>query len=414
MTISKPKLLIALLVIACQTTDVMIGPLKFWEVLAIGVFPFFIKQIDRKSLYFMGFFLAALVLSIVAIMTNNVSYDSFGILKSKFVISIVRTIELTLCLVVLNSIFNLKNYRASNYSKVLKIFLDYNFLFILFTLLLFCMDVATGSHLVAYGPTHRLRAFYVEGGPYGLFIATLIFLELSSHRRLLQLTVFLGALLLSQSKAGYVFALLCTGYFAMSHTRQLKALVDPRHRIRFGAAVLLFIPLFLGATYLIGKDYVKDMTNISEEIANRPDDTSLVMGRISGTFIGLNIITNNPLLGVGSGNYSLVRNNPIYRGIFPAIDKWDLGGLGGIFNILTENGIAGLCFFITSTLLYFKLNKENLKFIILFILPFVLGAQLYMIYPWVYAGLYRLKEKSVMKISSKTPNFQNPIDCCAS
>lgn len=399
MTISKTKLLIALLVIACQSTDVMIGPLKFWEVLAIGVFPLFIKQIDRKSLYFMAFFLGALALSFVAIVTNNVAYDSYGILKSKFVISIVRTIELSLCLVVANSLFNLKNYRAYNYGNIIKIFLNYNFVFILFSLLLLIIDLATGSHLVSYGQTHRLRAFYVEGGPYGLFVSTLFFLELASHRRLFHLFVLLSVLLLSQSKAGYIFTLICISYFSFAHTKQLKSLVDPRNKVRFASAIIMFIPLLLGTTYLVGKGYVQDAINISQQIAERPGDTSLVMGRIAGSYIGQNIIKNNPILGVGSGNYSLVRNNPIYRGIFPEVNKWDLGGLGGIFNILTENGIIGLCFFITSVLLFFKFNKDSLQYLILFMLPFILGAQLYMIYPWAYAGFYRLREESALKIT---------------
>jgi hypothetical protein len=400
MTISKDKLLIALLAVACQTTDVMIGPLKFWEVLAISVFPLFIRLIDRKTLYFMIFFLATLALSFVAVITNDVAYASFSILKSKFVISIVRTIELTLCLVVTNSLFNLNNYRSCNYTKILRIFLDYNLIFISFSLLLYLTDLVTGTNLVSYGPSHRLRSFYAEGGPYGLYISTLLFIESVNFKRYLYILIFIIVLLLTKSKSGYIFSIIGFCYLLLSNTKQLKDFVNPQRKAKFIYTIIMFISLTIGATYFIGNNYINAMNNISREIAERPTDRSLVMGRVAGAYIGYNIITNNPILGVGTGNYSLVRNNLTYRGIFPAVDNWDLIGFGGIFNILVENGIIGILIFSFTIILFFRFNKESVKYLILFILPFLLGAQLYWIYPWVYIGFYRLSEKLTIPVNS--------------
>jgi len=49
------------------------------------------------------------------------------------------------------------------------------------------------------------------------------------------------------------------------------------------------------------------------------------------------------LFGVGFGNYSLVRNNPNYRGVIPPTDEWDLTGLGGLATFALEFWIVWIC-----------------------------------------------------------------------
>jgi len=282
-------------------------------------------------------------------------------------------------------------------------FIDYNFAFVLILLVIYLIDLATGTDFVSYGESHRLKSFYVEGGPYGLYISTLIFIELISFKRALTLAVFSIVLLFSKSKAGYVFTILGLCYLVFSNTKQLKLFVDPHHKLRFIFILILFISIGLGSTLLVGKNYIYSITNISQEIKERPRDTSLAMGRIASLFIGYNIIRNNPLLGVGMGNYSLVRNNITYRDKLPAVNEWDLPGWGGIFNIPIENGIVGLCFFVTTVLCFFTFESKNIPYLILFIIPILLGAQLYMVYPWVYLGFYRLREESMLPFSPRIP-----------
>lgn len=393
MTLSNSKLLIALLAIACQTTDVTVGPLKLWELLALTVLPLFIKQIDRKSLCFMAYFLVILALSFLATATNTVTYDQFGLLKSKFIISLVRTAELTLCLVVTNTVFNLKNYRAANYQSFLRKFVDYNFVLLLLTLLIFLGDIALGTQLVSTGKGHRLKSFYVEGGPYGLFVATLLFLELARFRRIVYIALFATILLLTRSKAGFVLTACGLFYLVPAGIKQFKSFVDPHRRFRFTGFILFFVLVGSWSAFWVGQNYVSAIRNISREIAARPGDTSLVMGRIASLHIGYSIVQQNPLIGVGLGNYSLVRNDATYRGGFPVVKEWDLAGWGGVFNIILENGFVGLCLFIVTVLHFFKLERKNIPYLLLFLTPLLLGAQLYMVYPWVYLGFYRLSEK---------------------
>ncbi len=43
------KLLIFIIALSCQLTDITIGPVKFWELLAIIFFPFFIRRVEKKN-----------------------------------------------------------------------------------------------------------------------------------------------------------------------------------------------------------------------------------------------------------------------------------------------------------------------------------------------------------------------------
>jgi O-antigen ligase len=177
-----------------------------------------------------------------------------------------------------------------------------------------------------------LRGFYVEGGPYGLYIATLIFLELTFYKRKIITTFFLIALLLTQSKAGFVAFFVFLFFILFQNNKFLSGFLNPKNIFRFFMTILIVVLIGVGATYKIANNYYQDIQNIDEEIKGRENDSSLVMGRIAATDIGPRILQDNPFLGVGLGAYSLVRNNVNYRGSFPVVTGWDLTGLGGFFN----------------------------------------------------------------------------------
>src|SRR5207248_6892536 len=74
--------------------------------------------------------------------------------------------------------------------------------------------------------------------------------------------------------------------------------------------------------------YTRLYSNFAEALVVRPEDPNLVMGRISGTLIVPRMIGVHPVLGIGLGNYSLMRNDPDYLQGLPSVEKWDLPGLG--------------------------------------------------------------------------------------
>jgi hypothetical protein len=235
----------------------------------------------------------------------------------------------------------------------------------------------------------------VEGGPYGLYISTLLLLELMFLKRKLFLALFAVALLLSQSKAGIVGAAVF-GFLAMTFRYPfLRSFINPKNVFRFSTLMLVGVLLGGAVMYKVAENYVDDLSNLNEVLALRGNDPSLVMGRIAATYIGPNIIADNPYIGVGLGAYSLVRNNSEYRGPFPVVPGWDLTGLGGFFNLMIENGAIGVILFLIATIRYFKFDEMGMVFFVLFVLPFLLGAQLYMVYPWLYLGFYSVYRREM-------------------
>lgn len=381
-------LLLIVIVISCQLTDITIGPVKFWELLAIVFFPFFIKKIEKKMLWFLLAFTILLFFSVLKGFFSTIHYENFSILKSKYVISLVRYVELILCLIVALIPFNLIKSSNVDFRFITYKFITYNAIFIIFILFLFVVDYLLKTTIVSYGSAHRLRGFYVEGGPYGLYISTLIFLELTIFKRKKIIAIFLIALVLTQSKAGFVAFFIFFFFSFFQNNKFLRGFLNPKNLIRFTLSLCIVVIIGVGSTYKIANNYFQDIQNIDEEIKGRENDSSLVMGRIAASDIGPRILQDNPFFGVGLGAYSLVRNNVNYRGAFPVVNGWDLTGLGGFFNLLVENGILGLLVFLFAIKKYFKLNFVGMYFLLLFVLPFILGAQLYMIYPWLYLGLY--------------------------
>lgn len=393
--LSISSIVIFFTAIACQLTDVALGPVKVWELMAISLFPFFIRRIETKLLVFLVVFVLLMLLSLFKGAASDVYFSNYGGLKSKYVISLVRFVELVLCLVVACLPFNFYRNNGLSYTDIVRKFLNYNGIILLGIFALFMVDVAAGSKLVSYGPTHRMRGFYVEGGPYGLYISTLLLLELMFLKRKLFLAMFAVALLLSQSKAGIVGAVVF-GFLAMTFRYPfLRSFINPKNVFRFSTLMLVGVLLGGAVMYKVAENYVDDLSNLNEVLALRGNDPSLVMGRIAATYIGPNIISDNPYIGVGLGAYSLVRNNSEYRGPFPVVPGWDLTGLGGFFNLMIENGAIGVILFLIATIRYFKFDEMGMVFFVLFVLPFLLGAQLYMVYPWLYLGFYSVYRREM-------------------
>ncbi|WP_109240864.1 O-antigen ligase family protein [Klebsiella michiganensis] len=380
--------LLIVIVISCQLTDITIGPVKFWELLAIVFFPFFIKKIEKKILWFFFAFTVLLVFSVLKGVISPIHYEYFSTLKSKYVISFVRYVELLLCLIVALLPFNLVKRSNVDFRFITNKFLTYNAIFTMLVLFLYAVDFILKTSIVSYGSVHRLRGFYVEGGPYGLYISTLVFLELTIFKRKKHIAIFLIALFLTQSKAGFVAFFIFLFFSFFQNNKLLRGFLNPKNMIRFGLSLCIVAIIGVGATYKIANNYFQDIQNIDEEIKGRENDSSLVMGRIAASDIGPRIFQDNPFFGVGLGAYSLVRNNVNYRGAFPVVNGWDLTGLGGFFNLLVENGVLGVLIFVFAIKKYYKLDFVGGYFLLLFVLPFILGAQLYMVYPWLYLGLY--------------------------
>jgi O-antigen ligase len=192
------------------------------------------------------------------------------------------------------------------------------------------------------------------------------------------------ALLLSGSKAGLLAAagLAALGVVISGSRRQKLTLL---------ASAVLFLGLLaifqrqLVTYWLLYQD-------IDEAALFHPDDPNFVMGRVTGALIVPRMIAAHPLSGIGLGNYSLMRNDPEYLQGLPAVDDWDLTGMG-LVGAMAELGIPlALCLFATLLRPLRMARKRKAASVIALAaafqpLSFLLGVNLNFFYPWLVTAL---------------------------
>jgi O-antigen ligase len=235
-----------------------------------------------------------------------------------------------------------------------------------------------------------MRGFYNEGGPYGLYLITVFLVGIvlsrqnwSRRSRIRLAYVPLAiALLGSQSKAA-IFAAGIMMFFDALMVKQL-------------GRRLLVVGALLGVGFL-----ASDVPAITEPIAiyittpakyeylsNLDSEEDLLSGRIAGAFIVQRMIQVHPWVGIGWGNYPLVRNSPEYRGGARWADIEDDPGLG-ILGTTADFGIPLTLFLVCITFYpYFYLRRQGAPLVVknlALIQPVVhlCGAQLNLTYPWL-------------------------------
>lgn len=237
---------------------------------------------------------------------------------------------------------------------------------------------------VPFAPGGRLVGGYVEGGPFGLMYAFYLAFAMIFYRINLTGVLLFGAVIvLAQAKSGILFLISIFVFTALVDIQKA-----PKRIFFVIVAGILVVPVAGYYFDFYGKiqGYLDDVNRIEEELAERPNDPSLVQGRIAGSFIGPEIVKANPIFGVGLGNYSLVRNVPEYRGIFPIVEAWDLGGMGGILMYTIEGGFVGLSLFLAALFIFIgSAGRKSLAFtsVVLFLSTQVFGVQLYFQYIWL-------------------------------
>ena len=246
---------------------------------------------------------------------------------------------------------------------------------------------------VVYDFSDRVRGFFNEGGPYGMFLvaaslAVLLRAHLQPYRYRFQVPMTLGlfavALVLSGSKAGLLAAagLAVPGVLISGSRRQ---------RLTLLAASLLFLGLLamfqrqLVTYWLVYQD-------IDEAALYHPGDPNYVMGRITGALMVPRMIAAHPIGGIGLGNYSLMRNDPEYLQGLPAVDEWDLTGMG-LLGAMAELGIPLALWLFATLLRPLRIARQRKAAPVIAMaaafqpLSFLLGVNLNFFYPWLVTAL---------------------------
>jgi hypothetical protein len=391
----KISCIIWLITFCIQTTDLKIGYIKISEFILLLLTPLFLfKKVNKFLIYFFIFFTIELVLALL--ITYGHEFDHLGrsVIKAPYIISLGRYAELVSCITlgcIGYSLFQKYPKESQNSIKRLvniNIYITAAIVFVYFMVLL--RIIPMDKSIVVYAE-YRLKGFYVEGGPYGLMLMFIFmltsFLEKSKSRLFKQFFLFIVIVLFAKSKAGFLCLLVWIFLQNFSYLKvKLKAFLYPILIV----GLIGFYFAFTAISYM----YVEKLDKIRKEVRLRPNDPNLIMGRLSGFYIAPNMIKENPVFGIGLGNYPLLRNNKEYRGFFPLPDKTildaDASGFGGIIDIVIDMGIVGLLVFMYLNYLIVKRLFGKNKGVVLqlgFLILFLFGVQLYFSYPWAFLGV---------------------------
>jgi hypothetical protein len=248
--------------------------------------------------------------------------------------------------------------------------------------------------LGAYSDVHRLRGFYNEGGPYGLYVLSVLMVGYALDRmgwlprRKVRLALGLMCLVfvMCYSKAGMmaVLSVLALNGLLASSVRRRVAILCLGVIVLAGFGQIVNLPAAL-------QRYQETAAQYEALSHYHREDPNFVYGRVAGAYIVPRMIHQHPLAGVGWGNYGLVRNAPEYRGAAVFTQDADDPGLG-MFGLAAELGLPLTAFLLSLMLVPFiflrRLRAPTWMANLALLQPIVhlYGAQLNLTYPWIMSA----------------------------
>jgi O-antigen ligase len=316
-----------------------------------------------------------------------------SILKQPFFISIARLIEYFLVAFYMLYIADLLRKRKAALIFALRAYVCVGILTSFYGLISFVLDIAFGiKYLGSYGGEHRVAGSFDEGGPFGLYLVSVLMslLLLSRMRKvktgwiLLLSGILITTIALSQSKAAFsalAIMILATVLFGRSFRVRVGLLI--------GLGVLVAGVIAVPNIYLGLMSYLLAATDKTTGLL---DDSSFGFGgRAAALILVPRMIAAHPFAGIGLGNYQLVRNDPHYLQGLPPLMHWDYSGVGLIVKI-AELGVP-LTLFLSGVLLLplrTAVRKKTDLFLKIFacyqLIATLQGVELHFFYPWLCSG----------------------------
>lgn len=371
--------------------------------------PFYLKDFFKSKtiVYFLIFYLIFLLKTEVADLFTHFYINGYlSVLKRPYAISFSRMIEMMACITFCIFIFNELKINNEPLSLIKKILFVQIFCFGIFYLLVFLFYKSHLLHTTAYDNpivydttegdmVYRLKGFYVEGGPLGLFYAFLATICIAFYRTLnlnkYYVIMSIALVFLASSKAGYMLLLLAFLVFLSSKISHFF-----KNRIAKIALYSVALAIIFSIGALVLSIYIDSITNVEQRAANFAPgelDPNFMLGRISASVIVPNMIKSNWIEGIGWGNYPLLRNAPQYRSFMPEVpvSLWDATGFGGLVDMLIE---AGFVLFFIYLLLYYRVIRLIRRYfakpgyiILSYLGPLLLGVPIYFFYTWFLLGI---------------------------
>lgn len=349
------------------------------------------RPFRKIAVWYLVFCSIGLVLSISALRYDFYFPPELGILNYPVIITISRIIELLASVSIMLYLASIFRHDRSKVAFTMRVYFWVGVVSALYSIVTFPISLAAKIDLGTYGDSHRMRGFYNEGGPYGLYLISVFLVGFALYKQgwvkrsgvrigfVIMSIAFLG----SQSKAAIcavLVVLLINGLLAQSFAKR--------------TALIASIFLFLTAVYQVvdvgaALRLYQRGSQAYEWLSHRhAKDPNFIYGRIAGAFIVPKMVEQHPLVGVGWGNYGLLRNAPEYRGaaVFAEIDDDPALGLAGMS---AELGLPldfylGICLILPFIYLRkWKAPSYLANLALLQPLVHLFGAQLNVTYPWI-------------------------------
>lgn len=237
----------------------------------------------------------------------------------------------------------------------------------------------------------RARALFNEGGPYGLYAVSVLLVAVFAYYNLrslgrwslwLLVVAPVGlSLMLSGSKSGMICLIAVLGWAALTHLRAGYLIAGAV----VGCAAIAVTPILdqLGAYWNVYQNY-------ETVAAAKSDDLNIVAGRVAAMTIIPEMTAAHPLLGVGLGNYALMRGTSEID--VPSPDVWDVPGCG-LSLYAAELGIPLFLLMLWNIWWPIRIvRKSHLATSLLILVAFQFFAQLIEVqatffYPWFVTAL---------------------------
>jgi hypothetical protein len=399
---NNTRLLVALSSMLCVTSQLKLAEVQYLEIIygleLIVLAAWYLPRLTPLKLYrplfriglrWTIFSVVALVLAAIGL-KQNFYLEHASALKQPFVVTIARLGELAL-----DVFFML--YLANRYRMDGRLcrFAAWTY---------YLVGVAGCIYSIVSIPLHlggvyngiRMRGFNNEGGSYGTYVMTIIFMAMAMRsegwisRRLAifsQILFFIN-LLGSQSKASlfevFVFIIL-TPALRLRGSKLIWATA---------ASVLVVVSLWFALD--VNSKLVQYSAAINEYrrvSVLRPKDYNYVVGRVAGLFLAPTMIKTHPWIGIGLGNYPIVRDDPQYRRGTPVIEPpLDSPSLGPI-DYIVDLGFPLFLYFTWVELapaVALVRRREKAGIVCLMLMQPVanwFGAHLNLTFPWVGAAI---------------------------
>jgi hypothetical protein len=340
------------------------------------------------------FLLTALLLALASLRFKFYPPPEVTVLKLPLILSVARVTEISLGAFYMVYIASILGREPANRAYAMKAYFWAGVTSAAYSLLSFPVLFATNLQLGAYLPSYRARGGFNEGGPYGLYLVSvvvvgLLLYDLRKLRRaplMLSATLVFAALLASQSKAA--FLALCILFLV-----NLAVLGSLRQKIVLGVVALSFVSAIWTLTsvpeslagYLNGYQLIQKYgSDVNEELYGG------FGGRVAGAILVPRMIQAHPITGIGLGNFSLLRNAPEYLQGLPTKDTWELPGIG-LVSYVAELGIPLFVYLMILLCVPAWMSRGRVSkfaFVLAAYQPLahVFGVQLNFYYPWICAA----------------------------